>query len=265
MHPNYEYVLNFIRGQSHVGTRSLDYGCGAGEIIRAGREDGLDIFGAEVFYEGGNTKTEIEKEGYLNTIVREIKDDRIDFPDSHFDLIVNNQVLEHVESLDVALREMHRVLKHGGKLLSLFPSWEVWSEGHCGIPFLHRFKKGSSLQFYYALAWRALGKGHCKGAKTRVEWSRDFCEWLDKFTFYRTKTEIVRTFGRYFGQLEFIELDYLLFRLGRISPFFVKVILCSKNSHDKCPSSFVRKQESWDGLGSHKAVDSQNGNTPSSQ
>jgi len=222
MHPNYEYVLNFVRGHSCRGTRSLDYGCGAAPIVRAAREEGLDVFGAEVFYKGGDTKTEVAKLGYMDTIVREIKNDRIDFPDAYFDVVVNNQVLEHIEHLDVALREIHRVLRCGGKVLSLFPSREVWSEGHCGVPFSHRFKKGSRLRFYYVLLWRVLGKGYYKGDKTRTEWSRDFCEWLDAFTFYRSKNEIMQTFKRHFCQLEFIELDYLLFRLARLSPLIAK-------------------------------------------
>jgi SAM-dependent methyltransferase len=224
MHPNYEYVLNFIRGHSSTGTRSLDYGCGAAEIVKAGREQGLNVFGAETFYEGGNTKTEVAKLGYLASIVTEIKNDRIDFPDGYFDIVVTNQVLEHVEDLNVVLREIHRVLRRGGKVLSLFPSREVWSEGHCGVPLLHRFKKGSRLRFYYAFAWRLMGKGYYKGQKTRTEWSRDFCDWLDAFTFYRTKKEITQTFKHHFTDLQFAEIDYLRFRLAKLSPSIAKAM-----------------------------------------
>jgi SAM-dependent methyltransferase len=225
MHPNYQYVLNFIREQSPASDiRSLDYGCGAAEIVKVGRGEGLEVFGAELFYEGGNTKQDVTKLGYLGSIVREIKSNRIDFPDGFFDLIVNNQVLEHVEHLDEVLREIHRVLKQGGRMLSLFPSQEVWSEGHCGIPFLHRFPKGSKTRIYYALAWRAIGKGYYKGTKSRLQWSRDFCQWLDSFTFYRTEKEIMKAFQRYFTHLEFMESDYLLFRLTNLSPRIAKLL-----------------------------------------
>jgi SAM-dependent methyltransferase len=217
LHPNYEYVLKFIKSHSNVGTRSLDYGCGAAEVIKRGRAEGLDVFGAESFYKGGNKKIEVERLGYLGSIVKEIKQNHLDFPDDYFDLVVSNQVLEHVEDLRVTLRELHRVLKPGGKMLSLFPSREVWSEGHCGIPLLHRFPRRSRMRVYYAALWRALGKGYYKGVKTRIEWSRDFCEWLDSFTFYRTKNEITETFSQFFAELHFIELDYLLFRLARVS------------------------------------------------
>jgi len=35
------------------GGRYLDYGCGGGEAVVAGVEQGLDVYGSEVFYEGG--------------------------------------------------------------------------------------------------------------------------------------------------------------------------------------------------------------------
>lgn len=139
MHVNYEYVLNFIKTNSKAHTKSLDYGCGRAEIVAAGRQEGLEINGVEVFYKGSNARQEVEKLGFLDSIVKEIKDNRIDFPDAYFDLIVNNQVLEHVEDLDLVLHEINRVLLPGGKLLCIFPSKEVWRENHCGIPLLHWF------------------------------------------------------------------------------------------------------------------------------
>ena len=52
LHVNYRFVVDFCRRNVPAG-KILDYGCGAGEIVRAGLEAGLDITGCEAFYEGG--------------------------------------------------------------------------------------------------------------------------------------------------------------------------------------------------------------------
>ena len=133
----------------------------------------------------------------------------IPFDDASFDFVINNQVMEHVEDLDSVLAEIQRVLKHGGSVLSLFPDNSVLREGHCGIAFLHWFPKGSKLRIYYAAACRALGLGYHKGNKTIMGWSREFCEWLDKWTYYRPREEICSTYNKYFVNVQYIE-DYWL-------------------------------------------------------
>lgn len=47
---------------------------------------------------------------------------RLSFPDEKFDLVFSMAVLEHLEKYDVALVEMHRVLKTGGYLFLTTPS-----------------------------------------------------------------------------------------------------------------------------------------------
>ena len=54
----------------------------------------------------------------------------LDFDDSSFDLIVSHAVFEHVQDFDVALGVMHRLLKPGAELSTIFgPIWScAW--GH---------------------------------------------------------------------------------------------------------------------------------------
>jgi hypothetical protein len=110
------------------------------------------------------------------------------------------------------------VLKPGGVVLSLFPDKSVWREGHCGIPFLHWFPKNSRATVYYAAGFRILGFGYHKETKNVMLWSRDFCEWLDKWTHYRTRQELYSTYRKYFLDLEHIEDYWLQLRLGRKKP-----------------------------------------------
>jgi SAM-dependent methyltransferase len=203
------FVLEFARKYPRV----LDFGCGNGALVAAGRAAGIDMWGADVFYGGSKAREEAQAAGLLGEAVREIRDGRIGFPDAHFDLVVNNQVIEHVEDLDAALAEIHRVLKPGGRVLSLFPSRDVFREGHIGIPFSHWFGKKSRVRFYYTWALRALGLGAWKDqAPTARQWAIDKLEWTDSYTRYRPQREIFAAFGRYFRN-EVRESDYIRFRL----------------------------------------------------
>jgi SAM-dependent methyltransferase len=198
------FVLDFA---AQHGGRILDYGCGAGDLVFAGRAAGLDLWGADVFYAGSTTKPPDSE------FIREIKNGRIPFPDAEFDLVTNNQVMEHVEDLDAVLAEIARVLKRGGSVLSVFPSRDVWREGHIGIPFSHRFRKDSKLRFYYTWGLRLLGAGTWKEqAPTARRWAIDKLGWIDTWTRYRSRAEIFRTYDRYFHN-DFCEPDYIRYRL----------------------------------------------------
>lgn len=206
-----DFALRYV--ERHPAARVLDYGCGAGHLVQAGNRKGLDIAGAEVYYGGSKTREEAEKSGLLGTAIREIRDGRLDFPDASFHLVVNNQVMEHVEDLDASLREISRVLKPGGAVLSLFPSRDVIREGHIGIPFAHRLPRGSRLRLLYTWALRSLGLGTWKQeAPTCRQWAIDKLAWIDAYTRYRSRTEIFAAYGRYFSS-ELRESDYIRFRL----------------------------------------------------
>jgi SAM-dependent methyltransferase len=215
---NYEFCAAFAANtaKEHVsGFKVLDYGCGAGEIIKLMCDDGLDACGCETFYEGGNLSSKVPAE--LKDRIFAMQGDRIPFPDDTFDLVMSNQVLEHVNDLDIVLSEISRVLKPGGVCLSLFPHREVWREGHCNIPFLHRFPKGSTLRIYYAAALRALGVGYFKDEETAMNWSRYRCTWLDKWCFYRPYRQIAASFVTHLSSPKHIEADWIVSRSQKLS------------------------------------------------
>jgi SAM-dependent methyltransferase len=207
------FVLDFARRFGSPPRTILDFGCGAGSLVAEGRAAGLDIWGADVYYGGSATRRDAEAAGLLGTFIREIRDGRLPFDDSTFDLVVNNQVLEHVEDLDHELAGIHRVLKPGGVALSVFPARDVWREGHIGIPFAHWFPRGSRVRLWYAWALRSLGFGYWKEqADTRRQWAIDKLAWIDAYTRYRSRAEIFRAFDRYF-QNQPLEGDYIRYRL----------------------------------------------------
>lgn len=216
---NYRFCVNWTLGQRITPhTHVLDYGCGAGHIVKALRINNVAAFGCDVFYEGGDNSSAARTKDMKDIIRHMSPDGQIPFDDESFDFVINNQVMEHVTDLDRVLSEIHRVLKPGGKVLSLFPDKDVWREGHCGIPFLHWFPKGSRPRVYYAAALRTIGFGYHKGGKSALQWSEDFCDWLDKWTWYRNGAEIDHSYRRYFVNPRGLEGYWLTKRLERLGP-----------------------------------------------
>jgi SAM-dependent methyltransferase len=205
-------VLAFALRQ---GGRVLDYGCGAGRLVAAGRANGLDIYGTDVFYGGSTTRRDVEAAGLLGDVIREMNAStgRIPFPDDFFDVVTNNQVMEHVEDLDAVLSEIARVLRPGGVVLSVFPSSDVWREGHIGIPFSHWFAQGSRVRFWYTWLLRSCGLGTWKQeAPTSRQWAVDKLEWIDRWTRYRSRKDIFSSYDRLFRN-RLRERDYIVYRL----------------------------------------------------
>jgi SAM-dependent methyltransferase len=209
LHVNYRFVVDFCCRNAPSG-KILDYGCGSGDIVRAGLESGLDITGCETFYEGGEGTRE-KAADLIGSRIMEMKESRIPFPESSFDCVVNNMVLEHVADLDLALSEIRRVLKPGGIVLSLFPSREVLRENHCGVPLAHRFSR-YRFGYYWLLAFRCIGVGYFTEGKTRSQWAEGFRNWLNLYCHYRPEQEIISAFTRHGLKPKGIEPDYMKFR-----------------------------------------------------
>lgn len=213
---NYEFCAQWVLDQKPNDAVSvLDYGCGAGEIVNELRSRDVNAFGCDVFYEGGDFSKSVPQDLFDRGVMKRMNGNTIPFDDTSFDLVISNQVMEHVENLDNVLSEIQRVLKPGGIILSLFPDKGVWREGHCGVPFLHWFPKNSHARIYYAAGFRVLGFGYYKGDKGVMRWSQDFCEWLDRWTYYRTREELDSAYSKYFCGIEHIEDYWLQLRLDR--------------------------------------------------
>jgi SAM-dependent methyltransferase len=224
---NYRFLREYVRNHTarDGDARVLDYGCGAGGLVTLLRDDGADAYGADVFYEGADYS---DDPGFAPLLaggfVREIDSGgRIPFEDGHFDLVVSNQVFEHVEHLEAVIAEVDRVLAPGGTVYHHFPSREVWREAHIGIPFAHRMPAGR-LRDTYTLGLRRLGFGfHDDQGLTPREWTADKLEWIDTYCFYRPYAELERAFTEAGYEITHREIDYCRFRAeGR--PLLERVI-----------------------------------------
>lgn len=215
---NYRYFVDFVRSRAESGSepfRVLDFGCGHGSMVQMLRDQGLDAYGADVFYEGADWAGDpvleaLRKDGF----VREIGDDGvIPFEDGFFDLVISNQVYEHVEHLDQVNAQLTRVLSSTGSMYHHFPSRSVLREGHIGIPFAHRMRPGRA-RTLYTRALRTVGFGKFKEENpTAAEWTDAKLDWIDQYCYYRPYDEIAATLGDGY-ELRHHEIDYCRFRAG---------------------------------------------------
>jgi SAM-dependent methyltransferase len=99
--------------------RVLDAGCGAGEYVFALGELGAEVLGIEYLAE---KVEQFERSHPGDGRVRRGDIARIDTSDCSFDVVLMNEVLEHVPDEGAALREVWRILRPGGRLLLFSPN-----------------------------------------------------------------------------------------------------------------------------------------------
>ncbi|MDX2187254.1 MAG: class I SAM-dependent methyltransferase [Opitutaceae bacterium] len=103
------------------GGRLLDIGFGRGEFLHRAKRLGWDAHGVEV------SETSVEWGRSLGCAASRFDgsfQNPLAYPDSHFDLVSANSVLEHVHHPRAAVREMRRLLRPGGRLFLMVPNFE---------------------------------------------------------------------------------------------------------------------------------------------
>lgn len=133
----------------------LDLGCFTGgkavaycERYRLGAVAGIDV--DEPHIEAAREFA--EEKGIDGTFLLTGGED-IQFPDETFDAIISTDVFEHVRSVEKVLDECHRVLKTGGVLCVIFPSYWGQAEHHLSMvttaPFIQLLASGAQMVDVY--------------------------------------------------------------------------------------------------------------------
>jgi len=117
----------------------LDLGSGVGNFVVSCRHQGLRAFGVELDRIGQNsavTALGIASRRLDSTPFAAAVGEQLPFADSTFDLVVMDQVIEHVADQKRVLVEALRVLKPGGALYVACPNYLRFYEPHYKISFL---------------------------------------------------------------------------------------------------------------------------------
>lgn len=125
--PWYELVKQNLRVEDVSGRRVLEIGCGRGGFacwLAARGAPPAEVVGADysaVALEKGRATASAMGLGSITWRQADIQE--IDEADGAFDTVVSCETIEHVPRPDVAVRELARVLKPGGRLLLTTPNY----------------------------------------------------------------------------------------------------------------------------------------------
>lgn len=101
----------------------LDVGCASGAFgLPLRNERGIEIWGIEMNAE----IAELAKQRLDKVFVGDAMEILPTLPDRHFDLVVFNDILEHLPWPERALEEAKRTLAEGGGLLASLPNFRYW-------------------------------------------------------------------------------------------------------------------------------------------
>jgi SAM-dependent methyltransferase len=154
------HVKKLTKGKKNI--RILDYGCGGGLLLTYLRILGYkNIIGVDVrSYQSMNQLNILHGSMGLGSDTFFTYDGtQLPFNDASFDVIISQQVLEHVQNVDSYFLECKRVLFPKGKMLLDFPHRLVPFDTHTRMWFVHYFpptirniiydKYGNSNSEYY--------------------------------------------------------------------------------------------------------------------
>ena len=96
----------------------LDVGCGRGEHLREFQKLGYQV-------EGVDLSTEVEellKDMEIRIV--DVEKESLPYEDSSIDVVFNKSLIEHLNNPENFMRESYRILKPGGRIVTMTPDWE---------------------------------------------------------------------------------------------------------------------------------------------
>lgn len=164
--PNHQFLIDAVLANGGTGQRVLDFGCGSGFFVAKARAAGLDAYGIDRHDGFWSYWRDHLHPGAAPYVARTENGEPLPYPPATFDAVVSNQVFEHIPPADIAhsVDEIARVLKPGGLFLAIFPTSDVWFEGHVGLYFAHRLTRWPALQRAYLRACHTIGLGYYREA-----------------------------------------------------------------------------------------------------
>jgi SAM-dependent methyltransferase len=185
--------------------RVLDFGCGAGTLVRGLLDRDYDAYGCDVA--GEYTRMLDVGEERIGMIVPVPY--RLPYPDDHFDVVLSTSVLEHAQNKEECFREIHRVLKPGGSSFHILPSkWYLPREPHIFVPLANFL--WPDVPLWYLQIWARLGiRNSFQVGKPWREVARLNYEYCQRGLSYWSHGELIRLSKEVFGNYS-CPMDYFI-------------------------------------------------------
>lgn len=173
----------------------LDVGCGRGDTVAWLLEHGWDAYGIDVscaYLKRGQRY--LDETGADPSRLRSLGEDLIyPFSDAYFDIVLSDQVVEHVSNLDAFAQEVARVTVHDGMGLHIFPAKWRPIEVHMMTPFAHWLPHGAARRLAVSSALRLRLAAPYFGELPLRDRVDIFARFSENETFYRSLSETVAT------------------------------------------------------------------------
>jgi SAM-dependent methyltransferase len=240
---NYQHLLSIINTESyrhstHQEVKILDVGCGNGQLIAYLTKNlpcvqpniNWKVYGLDVVNHG------VQKKGFMDETIENLSknfseidwherltlmydDEKWQYPDNFFDVIISNQVVEQVKNHILFFLEISITLTMNGYSAHLFPLSDVLWEWHIHLPLVHKVKNFDFLfDNIKFLSTLGLGTFHSQTKESGIsldDWTEKHTDYLHYFTNYISYQEILkmgkisnlRTSFRYTRELYQLYLD----------------------------------------------------------
>ncbi len=106
-----QLLPQIVKGETHC----LDFPCGNGETLKILKEQGANVYGADLFPELCRVRDVTVKKADLSHT--------FPFEDESMDLSICQEGIEHVGNQNFVFNEFSRILKPGGKLILTTPNY----------------------------------------------------------------------------------------------------------------------------------------------
>jgi SAM-dependent methyltransferase len=189
------YVRQFLdphRGSAVI----LDVGCGRGDTVAWLLENGWNAYGVDIASEYIlQGRGYFVDRGHGRDRLRIIQSGAAPFPADAFDVVLSNQVLEHVADIEGLAASIARMTRLGGVGLHIFPSRRRPLEPHMNAPLVHWLPKGRVRARAIRLAIRLGAVAEHFDEYNLDDRAAIFADFSHYETFYRSQRAIARAFA----------------------------------------------------------------------
>lgn len=189
------WLAQVTEGRDPGSIRVLDVGCGRGGTVAWLLTRGYDAYGIDVDPRYVDSSRDhlasIGGDGRVRVV--DVEGD-YPFDDQTFDVVLSDQVIEHVQELAPLAAQVQRVTKPAGVGLHVFPARWRPVEPHMFVPLAHWLPKGPARSAAIGLAIRLGRSADYFSELDARERTRIFASFSETETFYRAPRVIARAF-----------------------------------------------------------------------